>query len=625
MAIEPVSVALTLGSALWDALAPQVVENAADSAKNKWKRLNWAKSESAYKRRLIDLYSSTKLLGNPKPIQLDRIYTDVFVLDQITAYRRLQIDEKSGSLRESTGLPPKIIRKPLLEIVRDRVRVYVLGKPGAGKSTFLKTLCLLCCKGEIPRTPVFISLKEWHDSGMSLEQFIRDEFRVCGFPNSELFAEHLLSTGNAMLLLDGLDEVPPENDARQKAITALTRLSRQYPTAQMILTCRIAAAEYSFDQFDYFEIADFTEEQQLDFVSKWYATAESARQRFLAQWAHSDNEGLRDLARTPLLLALLCLAFDETLSFPKRRVELYQEATNALLRKWDASRGIRRDDLYKTLSYIRREQLLGRVAAKTFLKSEVFFPVQRATDIIDEYLDQLPPRDASKTTDAIDLLKAVEAQHGLLVERAIGIYSFSHLTLHEYFAARNLVETAHTGVLHTAIQEHFFEDSWREVFLMAASLMDDATPLFDGVRDLFQSRYFNFPPLRRIFERSRTHSGTFFTTVASGSTPRHALTGVPENQVAHLVKCKDLCVTLAAQFHFIKCGEFARARVRQASAQIQSLAFTEARASDAPIKTLRTINDYLQASTVIIESLQIASLANRDAVVESLVFPTDVG
>lgn len=113
-----------------------------------------------------------------------------------------------------------------------------------------------------------------------------------------------------MLLLDGLDEVPPDNDARQKAITALTRLSRQYPSAQMILTCRIAAAEYSFDQFDYFEIADFTEEQQLDFVSKWYAVNESARRRFLAQWAHSDNEGLRDLARTPLLLALLCLAFD---------------------------------------------------------------------------------------------------------------------------------------------------------------------------------------------------------------------------------------------------------------------------------------------------------------------------
>ena len=211
------------------------------------------------------------------------------------------------------------------------------------------------------------------------------------------------------------------------------------------------------------------------------------------------------------------------------------------------------------------------------------------------------------------------------MERAIGIYSFSHLTLHEYFAARNLVETAHTGVLHAAIQEHFFEDSWREVFLMAASLMDDATPLFDGVRDLFQSRYFNYLPLQHIFERSRAESGTFFTTATSSFSSRQALTGVPDNQVPHLVKCKDLCVSLAAQFHFIKCGEFARARVRQASAHIQSLAFTEARVSSAPIKTLRTINDYLQACTVIIESLQIASLANRDAVVESLIFPTSVG
>lgn len=197
MAIEPVSVVFALGSAVWDAVSQQVIEGAADSAKNKWKRLNWVKSETAYKRRLVDLYSSTKLLGNPKPIQLDHIYTDVFVLDQVTAYRRLRIDEKTGSLLESTGLPPKTTRRPLLEIVRDRVRVYVLGKPGAGKSTFLKTLCLLCCKGEIPRTPVFVSLKEWHDSGMSLEQFIRDEFRICGFPDPELFVEQLLSSGNA--------------------------------------------------------------------------------------------------------------------------------------------------------------------------------------------------------------------------------------------------------------------------------------------------------------------------------------------------------------------------------------------------------------------------------------------
>ena len=36
--------------------------------------------------------------------------------------------------------------------------------------------------------------------------------------------------------------------------------------------------------------------------------------------------GIRELGQTPLLLALMCLVFDETLRFPLRRVELYKEA-----------------------------------------------------------------------------------------------------------------------------------------------------------------------------------------------------------------------------------------------------------------------------------------------------------
>lgn len=623
MPIDSVAAAIALGPSLWDAMSGLIIERSIDEAKREWRRFGWKKSEEKYKRRLVDLYSTTKLLGNPKPIRLDKVYTDVYVLDQITAYRRLKIDEKSGGLKESTGLPPKVTRKPLLEIVRDRSRVYVLGKPGAGKSTFLRILCLLCCKGEIPRTPVFVSLKEWNDSGLALDAFIADEFKVCGFPDSREFVDALLNSGLALLLLDGLDEIPPDQDARQKAITSLTRLARQYPTAQMVLTCRIAAAEYSFDQFDYFEIADFTRDQQTDFVRKWYSSDDAAFNRFSAQWSSNENRGLRDLARTPLLLALLCLAFDETLTFPKRRVELYQEATNALLRKWDASRGIRRDDLYRTLSHIRREQLLSRIAAKTFLEAKIFFPVSDATAIIAEYLSQLPPRDESRATDAIDLLKAIEAQHGLLVERAVGIYSYSHLTLHEYFTARHLAETAHTGLLHAAVQEHLFEDSWREVFLMAASIMDDASPMFGSIKTLFATRYFNFPPLVRIFEKSRSSSGTYFTHSERSLRPKGE-SDPPEELVPHLAKCHDLCLTLASNFHFIKCGEFARSRVRQASVHIQDLVLAEARMAPNAVRVIRHINDYLQACTVIIEALQVASLSSRDEVVEGLIFPTEI-
>ena len=40
---------------------------------------------------------------------------------------------------------------------------------------------------------------------------------------------------------------------------------------------------------------------------------------------------------------MICLAYDETLNIPKRKVELYEEALDALLKKWDSSRKIKRD------------------------------------------------------------------------------------------------------------------------------------------------------------------------------------------------------------------------------------------------------------------------------------------
>lgn len=142
-------------------------------------------------------------------------------------------------------------------------------------------------------------------------------------------------------------------------------------------------------------MADFDEAQIREFVAKWFGETDERRELFLADLEKSESEGLRELARVPLLLALLCLAFEDTLKLSQRRVELYEEALDALLKKWDSGRNIRRDEVYRELSLKRKAQMLARVAAETFKEAEYFIPQKTLARSFEGFLSRVPnPPDA---------------------------------------------------------------------------------------------------------------------------------------------------------------------------------------------------------------------------------------
>jgi len=193
------------------------------------------------------------------------------------------------------------------------------------------------------------------------------------------------------------------------------------------------------------------------------------------------------LAKTPLLLALLCLAYDETLSFPRRRVELYEDAINALLKKWDSSRLIHRDDGYQNLSQGRKIQLLCALARQSFDKGSIFFDEKFAINIINNFYQELPPEDRLSDFEASNVLRAMECQHGLIVERAHNIYSFSHLTIHEYFVARSYVDSLKENELYLFAKEHAIDDQWREVLFMIASIVNDGEKVILALQEVIKS------------------------------------------------------------------------------------------------------------------------------------------
>ena len=425
-----------------------------------------------------------RVLDMEQPIGLGDIYTSVNILEKLSGRRRLSLDDLLqncdtenfdrfllGQVRQK--------RVPGLEAVERYDQLMILGKPGAGKTTFMKRLAILCNEGEFQpqQVPIFVTLKDYAEAKGKprLQTHIQHQWKACGVEVANSLSR-VLGNGHALVLLDGLDEVY-ETD-HDRVLQDIKTFAYQFRDCQCVITCRIAAREYTFEQFTEVEVADFDPEQITEFTTKWFTAKQDPKKAETFIQRLKDNNPIQELATNPLLLTLLCLIFGEAADFPTNRAELYKEGLDVLLKKWDGKRNIERDQVYQKLSLKRKEDLLSQLAFETFERGDYFFKQSIVEQYIIKYIRNLP--DASDNEEVLQLdsesvLKSIEAQHGLLVERAKGIYSFSHLTFQEYFATQHIISPTST-LNHTLkkLATHITKKRYREIFLLTSAMLPTA-------------------------------------------------------------------------------------------------------------------------------------------------------
>jgi hypothetical protein len=167
--------------------------------------------------------------------------------------------------------------------------------------------------------------------------------------------------------------------------------------------------------------------------------------------------------------------FDEDGQFGQNRAELMGRFTQILMEwakaKCAPEQWLAAEVQAESLAVLAFE-MLERVGSGTVVETDkikTVMPPQVQTD------PNWPPRPSPP--DQVLKLAADANIIEMPVDRSS--VRFYHQLLQEYFTARFVVGNASKGTLKRLINNHLTDDRWREVFLLTASLLDDADIFFN--------------------------------------------------------------------------------------------------------------------------------------------------
>lgn len=362
-------------------------------------------------------------------------------------------------------------------------RILLRGEAGSGKTTLLQWLAVQCASRQLEDVdgwaglePFLVRLRRFGQSPLPApERFLDEVGRHIADEMPPGWVQKRLRRGQAVLLVDGLDELPDER--RREVREWLRELVGAFPRARFVVTTRPAAVAPDWlrdEGFTEVRLQPMTRRDVRTFVRRWHTAMPALEDRGAALIdAIGARSALRRLAENPLMCALLCALHHEGHGhLPDNRMELYDVALRMLLDSRDLERRI---EPPVRLSLTEKQVLLRHLAYWLVRNGHTDVPATEAEARVAAKLRSMGQIDVTPHAVFRHLLD----RGGVLREPVPGRVDFVHRTFQEYLAAQAVVEEDDIGVL--TANAHL--DEWREVAVLAAGHAHPAQRerLLDGI------------------------------------------------------------------------------------------------------------------------------------------------
>jgi predicted NACHT family NTPase len=382
-------------------------------------------------------------------------------------------------------------------------KAVLLGVPGSGKSTLVNFFALKICQGQADQVgldrkldwlPIVIRMRDWI---LQPQQSLLDYYRL--FVEDNLWAgvgklppgffEHWLELGQALILLDGLDEVSNETQRKEIAekIESFVGIYQQNP---VLITSRpIGYRRDFFDEqkFTHYVLEEFDRPKIEAFIENWYSSRvdnpQEAERRKADLRSALDRKGqILQLAKNPLLITVIALIHRYQADLPRQRHLLYEKAVSTLLTTWN--KGHTPDSLLKSDILKPNDWLyIMRKVAYHLHSMDVAHDADGGTliakdDLIAEISQVIKSLRSCSLHDAQEearcFVKFIRERTGLLNEQGRDQYGFVHKTFQEYLTAAEIYSRFEDGdddIVLTMIKTHLHQPHWREVLLLLLGML----------------------------------------------------------------------------------------------------------------------------------------------------------